>query len=141
MLAEISRVTVTETAKPAPPGNHCFQVNAQPAGISGAQTRSQLPVCTCSGCSLELDFVFNDLRQTTDQISLPASDKRQTVIARGAAEGETMEKVNNIISRITIQNYVEILISQDQNGCAKVLQGLKNLSKEPGKYSADHPRR
>lgn len=61
VLAEIDHVTLTKTVKPVPPGNYCLQLNAQLAGIWGAQTHSQLLVYKCSRCSLELDFMFNDL--------------------------------------------------------------------------------
>lgn len=38
-----------------------LQLNAQVAGILGAQTHSQLPACKYSRCTLELDFVCNNL--------------------------------------------------------------------------------
>lgn len=47
------------------------------------------------------------LRKTANQTFLPTLDRIKTVITRDIAEGETMEKVSNIISTIPIKKYVE----------------------------------
>lgn len=79
------------------------------------------------------------LRKTANQTFLPTLDKIRTVIARDTAEGEMMEEVSNIISTIPIKKYVEtLIIRQEQNRHVKVLQGLKSLSKEPGKPPTVH---
>lgn len=79
------------------------------------------------------------LRKTANQTFLPTLDKIRTVTARDTAEGETMEEVSNIISTIPIKKYVEtLIIIQEQNGHVKVFQGLKSLSKEPGKPPTAH---